>query len=256
MPLGVVKVAVPGQVNALNAGLAAAAGDVVAITDDDAVPRPDWLERIERHFSSDPMVGGVGGRDWVHHGLEVDERSAQLVGKIQWFGRIVGNHHLGTGAARDVDILKGANMSYRLQALSGIRFDPQLRGQGAQVSNDLAFSLAVRRNGWRLVYDPAVAVDHYPAPRFDLDQRSGFHPQAIEDAAFNQYWALVNSMAPGPRQTIACAWQKIIGSRAQPGLLHLALGAVRRDRNVMEHWRAVHRGRDAASRLKRTLAKP
>src|SRR5437773_9957969 len=39
-----------GLVAALNAALCAAAGELVAITDDDAVPRPDWLERLERRF--------------------------------------------------------------------------------------------------------------------------------------------------------------------------------------------------------------
>src|SRR5438105_707361 len=32
-----------GQVAACNAGLEAAFGDIIAITDDDAVPRPNWL---------------------------------------------------------------------------------------------------------------------------------------------------------------------------------------------------------------------
>src|SRR5262245_59918316 len=42
----VVEVARPGVVAAMNAGLAAATGAIVAITDDDAAPRPDWLRRI------------------------------------------------------------------------------------------------------------------------------------------------------------------------------------------------------------------
>jgi hypothetical protein len=145
-------------------------------------------------------------------------------------------------------------MSYRRSALSGLSFDEQLRGQGAQVSNDMAFSLAVRRNGWRLVYDPAVAVDHYPAARFGLDQRGTFQPQAAEDAAFNLYWALLNSLAPGLKRSIACSWQEMVGSRAYPGLLHLALGIVRKDKLAMSRWSAAARGRRLAKQLKRTLA--
>jgi GT2 family glycosyltransferase len=251
--LVVVQMTVSGQVHALNAGLAAATGDIVAITDDDAAPRADWLERIERHFADDSMIGGVGGRDWVHHGTEVDERQADVVGRIQWFGRVVGNHHLGHGVPRDVDILKGANMSYRLSALSGVRFDSRLRGQGAQVSNDLAFSLAVRRNGWRLLYDPEVAVDHYPAPRFDLDQRNSLDSQAIEDAAFNQYWALGHSMPPGMKRCVTCVWQEIVGSKAQPGILLMAFAALLGRKDVLKTWKAVERGRDAARYLAREL---
>ena len=45
LPLRIVPVDVPGQVAALNQGLDSATGDVVAITDDDAAPRADWLAR-------------------------------------------------------------------------------------------------------------------------------------------------------------------------------------------------------------------
>jgi len=253
LPLKIVRVETTGQAKALNAGLAAAQGDIIAITDDDVAPRPDWLHRLEQHFQSDPRIGGVGGRDWIHHGSKVIDDSARLVGTIRWFGRVVGNHHIGSGPPRDVDILKGANMSYRRRALCGIVFDEHLRGRGAQVSNDMAFSLAVRRNGWRLVYDPAVAVDHYPAARSDLDQRGALQPEAAETAAFNQYWTLLNSMAPGPRKTMACRWQQLVGSHAYPGLLHLALGIAQRNKLAIARWRAATRGRDSAAQLNKKL---
>jgi hypothetical protein len=146
-------------------------------------------------------------------------------------------------------------MSYRRRALSGICFDEHLRGRGAQVSNDMAFSLTVRRNGWRLVYDPAVAVDHYPAARSDLDQRNALPPEAAETVAFNQYWTLLNSMAPGPRRTMACRWQQMVGSFAYPGLLHLALGIAQRNKLVIPRWRAATRGRELATQLKKNLGK-
>src|ERR1700730_6023530 len=45
LPLRWVFVHVPGVVAALNRGLEEATGDIIAITDDDAVPREDWLAR-------------------------------------------------------------------------------------------------------------------------------------------------------------------------------------------------------------------
>src|SRR5712692_3179201 len=48
-----------GVVSAYNLGLKESKGDVVAFTDDDAVPKPDWIERLVRAYS--PGVGGVGG---------------------------------------------------------------------------------------------------------------------------------------------------------------------------------------------------
>jgi cellulose synthase/poly-beta-1,6-N-acetylglucosamine synthase-like glycosyltransferase len=218
--LRTVCVDAPGQVHALNSGLDAADADIVAITDDDAAPRPDWIRRLLAAFAADPQVGAVGGRDWVHHGGRTEDGAQPVVGRLLWHGHCIGNHHLGVGAPRDVDFLKGANMSYRRAAIAGVRFDGRLRGAGAQVCNDMAFSLAVRRQGWRVVYDPSVAVDHYPAVRFDDDRRNAVSPAASFNAAFNQ--ALVSCEAIGPaRAAVYLAWAIVIGTRASPGLLQL-----------------------------------
>src|SRR5947209_7204700 len=42
----VVVVHEPGVLAAMNAGVAASGGDIVAFTDDDAVPRRQWLARL------------------------------------------------------------------------------------------------------------------------------------------------------------------------------------------------------------------
>jgi cellulose synthase/poly-beta-1,6-N-acetylglucosamine synthase-like glycosyltransferase len=218
--LRTVLVSAPGQVHALNSGLAASSGEIVAITDDDAAPRPDWLERAVKIFASDAAVGGVGGRDWVHHGEQVESGIHPVVGKLQWFGRSIGNHHLGAGTPREVDFLKGANMSFRREAIRSLRFDTRLRGTGAQVCNDMAFSLAVRRSGWKLIYDPAAAVDHYPAARFDEDRRGAVSALAYRNAAFN--YALTVSEALGPtRAWIFLVWAVAVGTRASPGVMQL-----------------------------------
>src|SRR5690606_14115209 len=155
--LRIVEVKQSGQVHALNTGIEQSTGDILAITDDDTVPCREWLLLIEKIFSADSKVGGVGGRDWVHHDGKVVDGVKQVVGKVSWYGRVKGNHHLGAGQAREVDVLKGANMSYRRTALKSIRFDERLRGVGAQVHNDLDFSLSVKRAGWKLIYSPDVA---------------------------------------------------------------------------------------------------
>jgi GT2 family glycosyltransferase len=155
----------PGQIPAMNAGLALATGDIVCFTDDDCVPRPDWLERLLRHYA-DPTVGGVGGRDVIHYGDEVLEAEVTVVGRYTWFGRPVGNHHLRLVPLEpaDCDILKGANMSFR-RALLAHAFDEALQ-LGAAQCNDADASLRVRRRGYRLIYDPLAVVDHYPSERF------------------------------------------------------------------------------------------
>ncbi|BAZ17315.1 glycosyl transferase family protein [Calothrix sp. NIES-4071] len=226
MRLKICKVTTPGQVNALNAGLQVATGDVIAITDDDAMPHPDWLERIEAWFASDSHIGGVGGRDWIYEGDKLVDGAEQVVGVIQWFGRMIGEHHLGIGEAREVEILKGANMSYRASALknngigSNIRFDQRLRGTGAQVHNDLAFSLAVRSSGWKLIYDPKVAVNHYPAQRFDEDKRDAFNSIACINTTHNETLTLLEYL-PFFRRLIYLAFAVLIGTQDAYGILQV-----------------------------------
>ena len=240
LPLEIVEVTVPGQVYALNAGLGRCRGDVVAITDDDAAPRADWLARIQAHFEADDKLGGVGGRDWVHQngGMEIGQR--RIVGKVQWFGRVVGHHHLGAGPAREVDILKGANCAFRMRAIEPVGFNSHLRGTGAQVHNDMAASLAVRRAGWRLVYDPEVAVDHYPAARFDRDARGKFDAQATADRAYNFRVALAE-ISPLPRRLAAMAWHYAVGTRDEPGVLNGLRMIARREPYGLQKFLAAHR---------------
>jgi glycosyltransferase involved in cell wall biosynthesis len=216
--LRVVTVRSPGVVTALNAGLEVVESDMVAFTDDDAAPRPDWLQRIEEHFAADPRLGGLGGRDWIHqHGL-IESGSQRVVGRITWYGRAIGNHHLGIGAPREVDSLKGVNMSFRVRAITGIRFDERLRGTGAQVYNEMGVSLTVKRRGWKLVYDPQLAVDHFPSIRHDEDKRNTFSAVAIRNSAFNES-LLLSEYLRTPRNALFLAWALVLGSRAAPGIL-------------------------------------
>ena len=50
-----------GPALARNKGIRAARGEIVAFTDDDCVPRPDWLERAARHFDG-MSIAGLEGR--------------------------------------------------------------------------------------------------------------------------------------------------------------------------------------------------
>ncbi|MBP2299373.1 glycosyltransferase family 2 protein [Azospirillum picis] len=249
LPVEVAGIGVPGQVAAINRGIDGARGDVVAITDDDAVPHPDWVERIERWYRTDARIGGVGGRDHVYHDGVLEDGAARTVGRLQWFGRVVGNHHIGTGPARDVDVLKGANWSFRRSAIGGKRLNTRLRGSGAQVRNEVDFCLRLRREGWRLVYDPLVAVDHFPAVRHDIDQRGAghFHPLAQENATYNDTLALMAHFGPLHRPVFV-SWALLMGTCEFPGLAQWARLALRGDRHAAAKLRATLRGRLAGMR--------
>jgi glycosyltransferase involved in cell wall biosynthesis len=224
--LSVSLVTASGVVAAYNRGLECATGDIVCFTDDDAAPHPDWLHRIVLHFVADPAAGGVGGRDHVHERGAILDGAALRVGLVSWYGRNVGNHHIGAGAARRVDVLKGVSMAWRRSAIEGLRFDLRLRGTGAQVHCELGFSLSVGQRGWKLVYDPLIRVEHYPAPRADEDQRHSFNEGAFSNASFNLRLIMLEHLSPLGRLAFP-VYGVLLGNRADPGLvraLMLALG--------------------------------
>jgi cellulose synthase/poly-beta-1,6-N-acetylglucosamine synthase-like glycosyltransferase len=215
-PVRIVTVAQPGQVAALNAGLEQVRTDVVAITDDDAAPHPDWTMRIVAHYSVSGKIGGVGGRDNLHINGVLQEGRASVVGKVPAVGKHIGNHHIGFGAPREVDTLKGVNCSYRTQAVRPIGFDRRLRGSGAQCHNDMSIGNELRQAGWKLIYDPQIVVDHYTAARFDEDQRSGFNPVATRNTAYNEALIRMTYLPPLRRVMFWC-WSVLIGTRGSPG---------------------------------------
>lgn len=241
LPLRVLEIDGPGVVAALGVGFGAVVDGLVCITDDDAVPRPDWLRRLEAHLEADASVGAVGGRDVIPGQDQPNELTAD-VGRIEWTGRIVGNHHLGSGEAREVAVLKGVNMGIRAAALRDVALDQRLRGAGAQVHWELDLCLKLQRNGWKVVYDPEIMVDHYPAPRFDADQRHTFNANALSDSVHNETMVLLGHLGRTHRLAFR-SWAWTVGTHASPGMLHAGLAAAWQDPLWRARWRATRRGR-------------
>jgi GT2 family glycosyltransferase len=206
----------PGLVAALNAGVAASSGQIVCFTDDDAVPRADWLTRIIAAFVHDASIGAVGGRDWVVQDGEVDAGAESVVGTMTWYGRLVGNHHLGVGPPRDVAVLKGANLSVRGELLRQFGFDTRLRGASTEHYSELGLCLRIIRSGYRVVYDPAIAVEHYPQPR--ADEARDFNATQVRDAAYNETLALLEHLKPAGR-VAHLFFAAIVGTRTSPGVV-------------------------------------
>lgn len=253
LPVRAAKTAVAGVVASMQAALDAATGDIVALTDDDARPFPSWIEALLAHFQAAPDVGGVGGRDWQPY----ERGNARRVGMVQWFGRVIGNHHLGAGPARDVDVLKGVNCSFRAPLLRAVGFDGRLRGAGAQLYWELGVCLPLRRAGWRLIYDPSVAVDHDVATRLDADQihRGVFTEPPLVDAVHNETVALLEARG-GAARVCFLAWAFLIGTGEEPGPIQFARRLLQGDRLALRRWRATITGRLAGAATERRSPRP
>jgi len=211
--IDVATVTEAGQAAATNAGLRIARGDVVCFIDDDTTPTREWLGRLLRHYA-DPGVVGVGGRDIVHHGDAVSFTPAQAVGRLTWYGRLIGNHHQpGFDEPRAVAHLKGANMSFRREVVSG--FDTNLLGAHF---TDTDASLAAGRHG-RLVYDPLAAVHHYPAPRTGGFNRRSERVDELRADAHDAACVMLKHLT-GARRMGFLAFALAIGQDHRPGRFH------------------------------------
>jgi len=213
----------PGQIAAMNEGLGAATGEVICFTDDDCIPRPEWLQRLASHYA-DPSIGGVGGRDVVHHGDQQTPTRKCSVGKITWTGRVIGNHHCAAvHGPIEVDHLKGANMSFRRSLLPG--FDENLAG-GSAALNDTEASLAVTAQGFRLIYDPQALVDHYPAQRFDESTRQLEALHLVSSDSHNWVYCMLKHL-PGLRKVVFLVSAFLVGMGNRYGLLKYLLSLPR-----------------------------
>jgi glucosyl-dolichyl phosphate glucuronosyltransferase len=154
-----------GLSGARNSGVAACSADVVAFLDDDAIAKPDWLQRLGEAYR-DPDVLGAGGA--VHPAWEAG-RPAWFPPEFDW---VVGCTHSGMPRQQaTVRNLVGANMSLRrevLVELGGFRHELGRVGTipaGCE-ETDLCIRVAQRWPGSKIAYDPAAEVDHLvPAKR-------------------------------------------------------------------------------------------
>lgn len=210
-----------GLVAALNTGLGSVRSELVAFTDDDAEPWPSWLERIEHRFQSDRRIAGVGGIDHVIGDCMLPPRTRGRIGQVAWYGKVSGFHQVGAESPRYVDLLRGVNCAYRTETISSRGFDNRLRGMGAQAHWELAIGLNLRREGYLILYDPLIGVDHYHAPRPSYDPRySNRVRYTMADSVHNETLVILEHFHFA-RRVVFYVWSTLIGTSEEPGLAQL-----------------------------------
>lgn len=204
------RLAVRGLPNARNVGLRLATGDVVLFLDDDIIPDPGLCGAHLANYD-DPGVAGVGGR--VTGGYDA---ATGGVGEFRALdGAVVRN--FGTSARRAVEHLPGGNMSFRRGVFERIGGFDTAYG-GSAIGEETDFCLRARRAGFRLVFDPAAAVEHLHLP-------SG----GCRDARFEEwlYWHAHNTMLFALRWARGAFWPLFLLKRmARFGLFALERGSV------------------------------
>jgi glycosyltransferase involved in cell wall biosynthesis len=168
-----------GVAVARNRGIDAARAPVLAFTDDDCLPAPDWLEQVLAAFE-DPAVDGIGGRvvpsddrALVLRYLAVKNPltplfaellvSHALLYRLRLYLRGLSGPSPEAGPGAELFAVVGANMALRAELLESIGgFDDNYHFGGEE--EELCRRAHQRPGGTRLVYWPSALVRHVFRP--------------------------------------------------------------------------------------------
>ena len=147
-----------GKGHAYNAGLAAARGAVLLLTDDDTRVPGDWIEQMCRPILAGEAEAVQGGVTIAPH-LE----RPWLKGVLRtWVAEVANPDFQPPG-------LVGANMAFGRKALAAAgSFDVRLGPGAAGFFDDMVFGAAIAAAGQTILFRPTVAVEHH----FDADRLS------------------------------------------------------------------------------------
>jgi GT2 family glycosyltransferase len=169
---------VKGLPNARNEGLARVTAPIVLFLDDDVILLTDRFLDAHLDAYADARVGGVTGRCVER---SVRPNVAGTAGHLSWGGRTLTN--LWGTEPGEIGGLKGANMSYRMEAARQVGgFDRNYTGTALLEDSD--YSHRVRVAGWMLRFEPAAELVHLSAPSGGV---------RVEDRARAETWRFRNT---------------------------------------------------------------
>lgn len=146
-----------------NIGIENAAGDVVCFIDDDAIPEPDWLDKIVSSYVDD-SIGAVGG--WARDNSGVHFQTKYIASSLDGTSKIDFDNEsdLNSFIKSHQDYfaaLIGVNSSFRRKVLDELRgFDEEY--QYYLEETDLIYR--INKAGWRVEMLPDAEVHHKVAP--------------------------------------------------------------------------------------------
>jgi glycosyltransferase involved in cell wall biosynthesis len=171
LPIHYLYVALPGKSAAVNAALQHARGDVLAFTDDDVLPEPEWLERLAESFA-EPEVDFVAGRIFPRWEAPAPPwMSPALYGVLAVADGGDARLRIRAGA-QEHPMTIGANMAVRasvVRRLGGLRPDLGKLEGTLRTGEDHEFFLRMLHGGCQGVYAPAAVVRHF-VPRARLNR--------------------------------------------------------------------------------------
>jgi glycosyltransferase involved in cell wall biosynthesis len=147
-----------GLSRARNEAIRAAAGQILAFTDDDCVVRPDWIGAVAAAFETEPDLAVVTGGSLPE---STDGLEPRQVAITTWHSEEPREFRRPIDPA---EVGGGFNLSIRRAWAEKVGlFDPEL-GPGARYrgADDTDFIHRILRAGGVIRYDPGVVVAHLP----------------------------------------------------------------------------------------------
>jgi glycosyltransferase involved in cell wall biosynthesis len=258
-----------GKSFALNRGLSHAAGDVIALTDDDVLPAPDWAARIVEAFreSDATFVFGKVLPRWERTPPpELLTDRAQAI----WGPLAIVDYGDAPLAYRPESLGQrlpiGANLSIlrsALMTIGGWRTDLGKVNNTLIAGEDHEIFARLRRHGlYRGVYDPKIVVRHHvPGSRLTrryFRQWFYWHGKTRALMLHDLYpeidFARARTVAGVPRflyrQTLeqCLRYVRTLGRRDALAVLHEELHTIQHAGLLLECWRRFARDRTARRR--------
>lgn len=140
----------PGSYAARNAAIREAHGTVIAFTDADCAPAPDWISSGVEYLSRDPKVGLVAGRIESPLPTGRNPHSVELYQHIHAFPQ---EHY-----AVEAHFGATANVFTRRQVLDEVGFF----NESLQSGGDREWGNRVHAAGWKVVYGEHAHISHPP----------------------------------------------------------------------------------------------
>ena len=138
----------PGSYAARNQGLTLARGEVIAFTDADCIPAPDWLEKGLLHLQQTPNCGQVVGKVQLFFTNPQAPTPVELYESVTAFSQVNLLKRFHGGATANV-------FTWRHVVDEIGKFDTQLRSGG-----DMEWGSRIYSRGYQQVYAEEVLVQH------------------------------------------------------------------------------------------------
>lgn len=127
-----------------NQGVRAASAEFVAILDADCIPDASWLRRLVSALRGQPKAAAVSGRT-VYPGASLSVRVCALLGRS----------YLDLGHMGETRFIAINNCAFRREAYLAHPLPTALGTFSSHMQSE-----ALRRAGWKLLFDPEIRVVH------------------------------------------------------------------------------------------------